>query len=110
MKPDQLPDVPLTHLFLSDPVLLVGSLLPILVLVGALFYRLRSYRRITALAARNHQRYDQTNQENAAHWREAAARSERMIALLAEIRDHLARMAPTGSAPRPLLKDPGSTQ
>jgi hypothetical protein len=49
---------------------------------------------VTALAARNEQRYDQTREQSATQWHEAAARSERMIALLTEIRDHLARIAP----------------
>jgi hypothetical protein len=110
MKPDQLPDLSLTHLFLSDPVLVIGSLLPILVLVSLLYYRLRAYRRITALAARNEQRYDLTSQQNVAHWQEAAARSERMIVLLTEIRDHLASMAQSENAPRSTTQDSDPAQ
>jgi hypothetical protein len=50
---------------------------------------------VNALAARNEQRHDQTREESAALWQEAAARTERMIALLTEIRDLVARIAPT---------------
>ena len=94
MAPDQLPDLSLWHLILSDPVLLISTLLPLLVIGGLVFYRIRTYRRITALAARNEQRYERTHELSAAQWQEAAARTERMIALLTEIRDQLARIAP----------------
>ena len=75
----------MTELLLSDPVLLIGMLLPFLIIGGVLWYRLRAWRRVNALAARNEQRYDQTRDGFAAMWREAAARTERMIALLTEI-------------------------
>jgi hypothetical protein len=92
----QLPPYPsMTELLLSDPVLLIGMLLPFLIIGGVLWYRLRAWRRVNALAARNEQRYDQTREESAALWQEAAARTERMIALLTEIRDLVARIAPT---------------
>jgi hypothetical protein len=94
MKSDQLPDLSLTHMLLSDPVLLIGTLLPLLIVIGVIYYRSRAYRRLTALAARNEQRYDQTREQSAAQWQEAAARTERMIALLTDIRDHVARIAP----------------
>ena len=85
-------------MLLADPVLLIGSLLPLAIIAGVLFYRLRVHRRLNALAARNEERFDQTKRQTAALWQEAAARTERMIALLTEIRDHLARIAPEGAA------------
>jgi hypothetical protein len=108
MKPDQLPDLSLTHMFLSDPVLLIGSLLPLVILAGLLYFRLRAHRRLNALAARNEERFDQTKQQTAVQWQEAAARTERMIALLTEIRDHLARIAP-GDAPKAQSDDSNSS-
>jgi large-conductance mechanosensitive channel len=92
----QLPPYPsMTELLLSDPVLLIGMLLPFLIIGGVLWYRVRAWRRVNALAARNEQRYDQSGEESAALWQEAAARTERMIALLTEIRDLVAWIAPT---------------
>ena len=85
-------------MLLADPVLLIGSLLPLAIIAGVLYYRLRVHRRLNALAARNEERFDQTKRQTAALWQEAAARTERMIALLTEIRDHLARIAPEGAA------------
>jgi large-conductance mechanosensitive channel len=103
----QLPPYPsMTELLLSDPVLLIGMLLPFLIIGGVLWFRLRAWRRVNALAARNEQRYDQTRDESAALWREAAARTERMIALLTEIRDLVARIAPT-DAPARERREPG---
>jgi hypothetical protein len=84
----------MTQMFLSDPVLLLLTVLPFLLIGGALWYRLRTWRRVNALAARNEQRYDRTREESAALWQEAAKRTERMIALLTEIRDLVARIAP----------------
>ena len=78
------------HLFLTDPVLLVGSLLPLLMLGGLLIYRIRVSRRFAAMAKRN----SEALQQNAVRWDEAAARTEKMIALLTEIRDQIARNAP----------------
>ena len=98
MKPDQLPDLSLTHMLLADPVLLIGSLLPLAIIAGVLYHRLRVHRRLNALAARNEERFDQTKQQTAALWHEAAGRRERMIGLLTEIRDHLARIAPEDAA------------
>src|SRR5262245_36950994 len=94
MTPDQLPYHSVAQLFFSDPVLLIGSLLPFLLVGGVIWYRMRAWRRLTALATRNDQRYEQTREESAAQWQEAAARSERMIALLTEIRDQVTRIAP----------------
>jgi len=89
-----MPDLSITHLFLSDPVLLTGFLLPLVIIGAVLFFRIRAYRRITALAARNEQRFDRSSATTTAQWQEASERSERMIALLTEIRDQLARIAP----------------
>jgi hypothetical protein len=102
VPPDQLPDLSLTHLILSDPVMLASLALPLVVVFGLVYFRLRAYRRLTDLAAKNEQRYDQTKQMTADQWREAAARTEQMIALLTEIRDQLARLAP----PIPSLEGP----
>ena len=86
----------MTQLLLSDPVFLIGMLLPLLIIAGALWYRLRAWRRVNALAARNEQRFNESREDSAAHWQEAAARSERMISLLTEIRDVVARIVPPG--------------
>jgi hypothetical protein len=94
MKPDELPDLSPMGLFLSDPILLIGSLLPFILVAGVLFFRWRAWRRLSAVMARNEQRNDRTREESDAQWREAAARTERMIALLTEIRDQLARIIP----------------
>ena len=75
---------------LADPVLLVGMFLPFLFVGILLFARLRLTRRLTAMSARNAQALD----ENAVRWQEAAARTEKMIALLTDIRDHVARLSP----------------
>jgi hypothetical protein len=83
-------------------------LLPLVIVAGVIYYRMRAWRRLTGLAARNEQRYDQTREQTAAQWREAAARTERMIALLTEIRDHVARIAPP-DAPARTPGDPGSS-
>jgi hypothetical protein len=77
------------RIFLTDPVLLVGSLLPVVMLAGLLIYRIRMSRRLAALTRRNAEALDQT----AARWQESAARTEKMIALLTEIRDHMAKIA-----------------
>jgi hypothetical protein len=100
MTQNLLPYPSMTQLLLSDPVLLIGMLLPFLIIGGVLWYRLRAWRRVNALAARNEQRYDQTREESHALWQEAAARTERMIALLTEIRDLVARMAPPDGTAR----------
>jgi len=78
------------RIFLTDPILLVGSLLPFVMVAGLLIYRIRMSRRLTALSRRNAEALDQT----AARWQESAARTEKMIALLTEIRDHTAKLAP----------------
>jgi hypothetical protein len=94
MKPDELPDLSPIGLFMSDPILLIGSLLPFVLLSCVLFFRWRAWRRLNAVVARNERRSDQTREQSDAQWRDAAARSERMIALLTEIRDQLARIVP----------------
>ena len=82
----------------ADPVLLVSLLLPFLFLGILLYGRLRLTRRLTALSTRNARALD----ENADRWQESAARAEKMIALLTEIRDHMARaVSPAGEAPKP---------
>jgi hypothetical protein len=86
------------QLILSDPVLIIGTLLPLLLIGGLIWVRMRAWRRVNALAARNEQRFDQTKEQSAALWQEAAARTERMIALLTEIRDQLAKIAPPGAS------------
>jgi hypothetical protein len=93
MPPDQVMD-PL-HLFLTDPVLLIGSLLPLVMLGGLLIYRIRVTRRFTRLTKQNEEALSQT----AVRWEEAAARTEKMIGLLTEIRDHMARIG--SELPRP---------
>ena len=91
----QLPPFPsMTELILADPVMLIGLLLPFLIIGAVLWYRLRAWRRVTALAARNEQRYDQAREESAALWQAAAARTDRMIALLTEIRDLVSKIVP----------------
>ena len=78
----------------ADPVLLVGLFLPFL-FVGILLYsRIRLTRRLGAMSARNAQALD----ENSVRWQESAARTEKMIALLTEIRDHLAAAPTTDKA------------
>ena len=88
MPPDQVPDT--LHLFLTDPVLVIGSLLPLVMIGGLLVYRIRVSRRFTAIAKQNAEAF----QQNAVRWEEAAARTEKMIGLLTEIRDQIARIAP----------------
>ena len=91
----QLPPFPsMTELILADPVLLAAMLLPLVIIGAVLWYRLRAWPRVTALAARNEQRYDQTRVESAALWQAAAVRTDRMIALLTEIRDLVAKTVP----------------
>jgi hypothetical protein len=99
---------------LGDPVLLVGLFLPF-VFIGILFYsRFRLSRRLTAMSARNARALDETSarwkessarnaralDENAARWDESVARTEKMIALLTEIRDHMAALTAPADAPR----------
>lgn len=79
---------------LADPVLLAGSLLPIVLLLVMVWARFRAWRRVNTIEARTAQRFDQSAEQSAAYWRDAAERSERTIALLSEIRDLLSRMAP----------------
>ncbi|HEY2445595.1 MAG TPA: hypothetical protein VGI20_07655 [Rhizomicrobium sp.] len=81
MPSNQLPDPFLV--FLTDPILLAGILLPLVILAGLLFFRIRASRRFAALTKQNEER-----------WKESAARTEKMIELLTEIRDHAARIAP----------------
>lgn len=88
MPPDQLADP--FRLFLSDPILLVGSLLPVVMLAGLLIYRIRWMRHFNKLRKQNAEALDR----NEARWNEAAARTEKMIELLTEIRDHAAKIAP----------------
>ena len=80
------------NVFLTDPILLAGSLLPFVMVGGLLIYRIRMSRRFTALTKQNAEALNQ----NVARWEESAARTEKMINLLTEIRDHMARIA-TGS-------------
>jgi hypothetical protein len=75
---------------LGDPVLLVGMFLPFILVAALLFYRIRVMRRFTALTKQNARALD----ENVSRWQEAAARTEKMITLLTEIRDHMERIAP----------------
>lgn len=82
---------------LADPVLLVGMLAPFLILGIVLYFRLRLTRRLTAMSTRNAQALT----DNAARWQESAARTDKMIALLTEIRDHMASMAPPAEAAKP---------
>jgi hypothetical protein len=86
MPPDQAMD-PL-RVFLTDPVLLAGSLLPFVMVGGLLVYRIRISRRFTALTKQNAEALNQ----NVARWEESAVRTEKMIGLLTEIRDHMARI------------------
>jgi hypothetical protein len=75
---------------LGDPILLVGLFAPLLILGVALYFRLRLTRRLTAMSNRNAQALS----DNAVRWEESALRSDKVIALLTEIRDHMAKMAP----------------
>lgn len=84
------------RIFLTDPILLAGTLLPLVLLAGLLFYRIRATRRFTRLTKQNAEALERTE----ARWEESAARSEKMIELLGEIRDHMARIAP-GELRRP---------
>lgn len=110
MRPDQLPDLSMTHMILSDPMLLFLTSLPLVIIIGVIYYRMRTWRRLTAMSARNEQRYDETREQNAAQWQEAAVRTERMIVLLTEIRDHVARIAPPDASARTSGSDPGSSK
>ncbi|HEX3430219.1 MAG TPA: hypothetical protein VHT03_04975 [Rhizomicrobium sp.] len=92
MPPDQAL-APL-NLILADPILLAGMLLPFVMVAGLLIYRIRLSRRFATLAKRNAEVLDQT----AGRWQEAAARTEKMITLLTEIRDHMAKIAPASPA------------
>ena len=93
MPPEQIQYPTMTQLFLADPVFLIGILVPILIAGGIVWFRIRAYRRITT-------RVDRTAEHNNAQWLEAAARSERVIVLLTEIRDQLARMTAPGGSPK----------
>ena len=88
MPPDQLADP--YRIFLTDPVLLAGSLLPIVMLAGLLIYRIRVSRRVTQLTKQNAEALNR----NETRWQESAARTDKMIGLLTEIRDHLAKNTP----------------
>jgi hypothetical protein len=99
MPPDSQLD-PWTFLFhesLSDPLLLATLVAPFVILGVALYFRLRLTRRLTAMSTRNAQALT----DNAVRWQEASARTDRMIALLTEIRDHMANIAPPAQAPKP---------
>lgn len=87
MPPDQLDPL---RIFFTDPVLLIASLLPVAMLAGLLVYRIRTSRRVAQLTKQNREALDQA----AIRGTEAAARTEKMIALLTEIRDHMARNKP----------------
>lgn len=65
-------------------------LLPFVMVGGLLIYRIRMSRRFVALTRKNAEALDQT----AARWQESAARTEKMIGLLTEIRDYLAKIPP----------------
>ncbi|HLY07362.1 MAG TPA: hypothetical protein VKR31_16570 [Rhizomicrobium sp.] len=84
------PELDPLHLFLGDPILLVGTLLPVVMIGGVLIFRIRQSRKLAALTKQNAQAIEQ----NAARWDESVARTEKMIGLLTEIRDHMARIAP----------------
>ncbi|HEX4158483.1 MAG TPA: hypothetical protein VHY79_08400 [Rhizomicrobium sp.] len=88
MPPEQVTDI--LRIFMTDPILLIGSLLPIILLGGILIYRIRVSRRFVQLTKQNSEALGQ----NALRWQAAAARTEKMIELLTEIRDHMARIAP----------------
>ena len=92
MPPDQLPNPYL--LFLTDPILLASFLLPLVMLAAVLIYRIRVTRRVAALTKRNAEALER----NEARWQESAARSDKMIELLTEIRDHAARLAPDSTS------------
>lgn len=88
-----MPTYPVTdplHLILGDPILLAGMLLPFVMVGGLLIYRIRMSRRFAALTKQNAAALEQS----AARWDESVARTEKMIGLLTEIRDHMARIAP----------------
>jgi hypothetical protein len=87
---------------LTDPVLLVGMLLPFLFVGILLYHRMRVSRRLTAMSDRNAKAMD----ENIVRWERAGGRTEKMIGLLTEIRDHLSRMAPPAPAAAPEQNEP----
>lgn len=89
------PEIDPLHLILGDPVVLASLLLPLVMLCGLLVYRIRVSRRFTALTKQNAEALEQ----NAARWDESVARTEKMIGLLTEIRDHMARIAPGSANP-----------
>jgi hypothetical protein len=60
------------------------------ILGAALYFRLRLTRRLTAISSRNAQALS----DNAVRWQEASARTDKMIALLTEIRDHMVNTGP----------------
>lgn len=84
---------PLPNPFLlafSDPLFLVTLSVPIMIFGGLIIYRIRVSRRVNAIAKRN----EQVHKRNEEQWQEAAARSQKMVELLTEIRDHLAKWTP----------------
>ncbi len=107
MPPDRMTEWSALSQFASDPVLLAGLLLPFVMVAVLLYIRIRGSRRLAALTKRN----DEMLRQNTARWEESAARSDRMIALLTEIRDHLAAMAPPAHEdhPSPSASDPIGT-
>jgi hypothetical protein len=84
------PEIDPLRLLLSDPILLAGTLFPFVMLGGLLIYRIRVSRRFAALTKQNADALAQ----NAARWDASVTRTEQMIGLLTEIRDHMARIAP----------------
>jgi hypothetical protein len=92
MPTDQVTDP--IRLILMDPILLAGTLLPFVMVGGLLIYRIRMSRRLAALTKRNAEALSQ----NAVRWEESAVRTEKMIGLLTEIRDHMARIAAGSSS------------
>ncbi len=102
----------LTDMFLHDPFLLI-TLVPFLLVGVMLWLRMRAWRRINSMSARNQSIIQDSSARTEQRWAESAARqqkhfeeniaraeryqaetaarTERMIALLTEVRDLLAR-------------------
>lgn len=111
MNPSDLPFATAPHgvppslgaLIFSDPLLLLTFALPVLVFVPVVAYRIWAWRRIGQTTRNSTAFMDETRATNAANWettqamwRRSEERSDRMIVLLTEIRDHLASRPPPG--------------
>lgn len=88
--PDLLQSSSLLALILTSPILIIGTFLPLLLLAGIVIIRVRTYRRIVALGQQSAETMRRTLELNA----QLAARQEKMIALLTEIRDRLPAWPP----------------